>query len=81
MLMHDDKKKMATLMVAKLGAPVPKSAPEGAESDSSDELDMISEEILSAIERKDVKGLKEALQSMISCCMDKEDSAEENSDT
>lgn len=79
MLMKDNKKNAATIIMAKMSkgpSMVPKSEPEGAESDSSDELDFAAEEVLSAMERKDSRALKEAMKSFVQMCMDQYESEE-----
>lgn len=80
MLMRDDKKKAATLIIAKMkkGDKMGK-APEmdGAEQSDADELSMIADEIMQAIEKKDISALRDGLKSMVECCMNEEPESEE----
>jgi hypothetical protein len=77
--MKDDKKKLATVIVAKIGnKDKEKEMPEreGAEMES-DNLDLIADEIMSAFEKKDVKALKESLLAFIESKDEYEDESEE----
>jgi hypothetical protein len=66
MLMKDEKKKMASLIVAKALPGMPKDAESNPpESDDSIAMKTAGEELLSAIEQKDASGLVEALKSLI----------------
>lgn len=83
MLMKDDKKKMATVIVAKMrgGGERSYDAPEkdGAEKEMSPH-DVMTEEIMHAIEAKDADALKEALKSFVSQCLDEYEDEEHDSD-
>lgn len=85
MFMRDDKKKAATMIVAKL-----KKQPEdkisempekdGAEMADADQYDVAVDELVDALEKKDKRALKESLKSFVAMCMDDEDSEEEKSE-
>lgn len=71
MFMKDNKNKMATVIVAKLKdrdkeREMPMS--EGAEMSEPDDMEIMADEIIMAIEKKDVKMLKDALKSFIESC-------------
>lgn len=88
MMMPDDKKKRATLIIAKMkgGSPdMPKEAPksdDGAEMDSSMGYMAAAEEMMKAIESKDPKMLMSAVKAFVDMCMDEspEDESEYESD-
>jgi hypothetical protein len=84
MLMKNDKRKMATIIVAKMNKNpekmMEKSQHEGAEQETTDELDMIAEEVMNALQSKDVKAFKEAMKSMIEVCMNNSEDYEEESE-
>jgi hypothetical protein len=79
MIMNDPRKKMATLIVAKLkkGGESMKEQPEkdGAEQELNSH-EIAADEILSAIESKDAKALTEALKSFVEMCDESEDESE-----
>jgi hypothetical protein len=81
MMMSDKKKGMATIILSKMGKPseemseVPKNDI-GDELDQSAGKDAAAEEILQAVESKDPKALKSALQSMIDMCMNESEDEE-----
>lgn len=84
MFMRDDKKKAATMIVARLkGQPEDKISemPEkdGAEMADADQYDVAIDELMDAFERKDKVALKDSLKSFITMCMD-DDSGEEKSE-
>lgn len=73
MMMGDDKKNRATVIMAKLSGS--KEQPEkresnemGDEVDKSIPLDSAAEEILAAVESKDASALREALKSFYEMC-------------
>lgn len=80
MLMKDDKKSMATLIVAKMKSPnsdeqLKSNEKDGAEQEQ-DEYSMAADEILAAVESKDSKQLAEALKSFVTICMNSEEEEE-----
>lgn len=76
MLMKDDKKKAATLIISALKpAPSKVAEKDGAEQEMNDHS-IAADEILLAIEKKDVNALAEALKSFIQMCEYSEDEAE-----
>lgn len=74
MLLKDDKKKVATMLVAKLkkdGSDSMEEAPKNEMGDTMDSemgLDSATEEVLMAIEKKDPAMLKAALRSFMEMC-------------
>jgi hypothetical protein len=79
MIMSDDKKKQATLILSKKNKmlePVPTDE-SGAEMDSDMGMVSAAEEIMRAVEAKDAKMLKEALKSFYSMCEDCEPEKED----
>lgn len=68
MFLKDDKKKVTTLILSKLGKPEEKveEAPskDGVEQDSSMPLEACADELLQAVEQKSSKGIVEALKHM-----------------
>lgn len=75
MFARDDKKKVATMIVAKLkGQPEDKISemPEqdGAEMADADQYDIAIDELVDALEKKDKTAIKDSLKSFISMCMD-----------
>ena len=81
MLMKDDKKKMATLIVAKMrnGGERTHEAPEadGAEKDMS-EGDVLAEEVLHAIKSGNADDFSEALKAYVSHCIEANESEDES---
>ena len=79
--MRDDKKKMSSLIIAKMSGK-PEVAPQsedGAEVDDSVALKTAGEEFIAAIESKSPMAVVEALKSLMELCeMPEEDKAEEN---
>lgn len=81
MLMGDNKKKMATIIVSKLGkkeeseAPAPQKG--GVEQDDSVGMEACAEELLSAIESKSPKGIAAALKSAWEMMEAQEDEGED----
>lgn len=69
MLMADDKKNTATLIMKKMmgDKPVTEEAPtkDGVEQDDSVAVETAAEELISAIEMKSTKGIVEAIKSLI----------------
>jgi hypothetical protein len=67
MLLKDDKKKMVTTIIGKLGKSTMEETPmeNGAEQDDSIGMDSCAEEIIKAIEEKNPKALVEAMKSMM----------------
>jgi hypothetical protein len=74
MFMGDNKKKMTTLILDKMKGDSTKPVPmkDGGEIDNSIGIDSASEEIMSAIEKKDVKALTSALKSFMDMCYEEE---------
>lgn len=83
MLMKDNKKSMATIIVSKMkNRPQPlMDAPQsaGAEVADADELYMTAEEVMKALETRDIRGFKEAMEAMVEICMNKYESSEPES--
>lgn len=78
MLLKDDKKRAVTIISGKLGPAAEKPTNEmGDEMEMDAGLNAASEEIIAAIEQKNVSALKTALKSFIEMCEYEEDSAEE----
>jgi len=80
--MRDDKKKMATIIMAKMGKKpeeqeVPQSE-DGAEQDDSTALKTAGEEFLQAIESKSPLAVAEALKALIELCESPEQEAAEH---
>jgi len=67
MMMSDDKKKQATIIVASMKKPESEPMPEKPSEDVS-ELEVAADEIMQALERKDSKAMSEALKSFIDMC-------------
>jgi len=81
MMMRDNKKNVASLIVAKMASPnspekLVSSEKDGAEQDYSPHQ-MAAEEVMAAIEAKDSKQLAEALKSLVQMCMDSEEESED----
>lgn len=73
MLMKDDKKKAAMVIISKMRPSgeekmQPKMEKDGAEQEY-DQYEAASEEIIQAVESKDSRLLKEALKSFIDMCL------------
>jgi len=69
MLMKPDPNKLASLIMSKDGekSPVPLNE-DGAIVDDTIPSDIAAEELLTAIETKDVKGIVESIRSLIELC-------------
>lgn len=82
MMMSDDKKKQATLIVAKMkGMPAEKPTTEaGDEMDHSSGYMAAAEEMMAAIEKKDPTMFKDALKSFVDMCSMEEPEAEETAE-
>lgn len=80
MLMKDNKRSVATLIVSKMkNRPEPlQEAPQsaGAEIANADDLYMVSEEVMKALETRDIRGFKEAMEAMVEICMNKYETSE-----
>lgn len=83
MMMSDNKKKMATMIIAKMGPNGKEESQEAPKNENGDEMDSdhgysaASEEIIQAVESKDPKALKHALKSFIEMCLaEKSDDSE-----
>lgn len=80
MLMKPDNKKMATLIMAKMGKQ-PQEAPQsedGAEMDDSAALKAAGEELMQALESKSPLAVMEALKAAIELCESPEEEAAEH---
>ena len=79
MLLKDDKKKMVTTIIGKLGRPEMEKAPEkdGVEQDDSIGLESCADEIIQAVEEKSPKKLVEAMRSMMEM-LDEDNDEQEN---
>jgi hypothetical protein len=84
MMMKDDKRKMATIIVSKMkkGDESSSLAPEsaGAEVADADEMYMVADDVMEAIKNGDVRALKESLQSMIEVMMSRDSESEMESE-
>jgi hypothetical protein len=79
MMMKDDKKKVASVIIAKInGSNREKPQSEGAEIADSDDKDIAADEIMEAIKKSDVKALKEALKSFVEMCSYEEESKDDS---
>ena len=80
MLMKDNKKNIATAIVSKMkNRPQPlQDAPQsaGAEVADADDLYIAAEEVMKALETRDIRGFKEAMEAMVEMCMHKYRSSE-----
>jgi len=78
MLMKDDKKKMASIIVGKMDKPDEEMEPkEGAIPDDSVALESAAEELLQAVESKSPKAVVEAMKSLMDLMDQDEPSMEE----
>jgi len=76
MMMSDDKKKKAAMIIAEFKSPSKPMKPEMPAEDETDDsvgMDAAAEELMAAIEKKDVKALKVAFKSMMDMCSYKSD--------
>jgi hypothetical protein len=79
MLMKDDKKKMATIIMGKMGKP--QASPEsedGAEQDDSVALKTAGEELISALESKNPLAVASAIKALIELCESPEQESAEH---
>jgi len=80
MFMRDDKKNIATMIISKLKKQPEKTveAPkqDGAEIADPDAKDVAMDEFVMSLEKKDLRGMKDALQSFVSMCMDEYEESE-----
>lgn len=80
MLMQPDKKKMAALIIAKAGpkGEEMKEAPQvdGAEQDNSIAEESAAEDLMAAIEQKDVKQIVSAFKALMEICDNGESESE-----
>lgn len=82
-MMMTDKKKPATLIIAKMRKDKPDEeaaapmSPEGAENDDSMAKESAAEELLKAIESKSAKAIVEAFDSMMELCQGEAESEQE----
>jgi len=80
MMMADDKKKQATMIIASMSKkPKSESEPmEGPEMESEvSGLEMAAEDIMAAVEKKDAQALMHAMKAFHGMCMDEESSESE----
>ena len=81
MLMKDKNKNMAALIVSRRNdkaqplVDAPQSA--GAEVSDADEMYMLAEDMMQALEARDIRKFKDAMQAMIQCNMNQEESSED----
>lgn len=84
MLMKDKNRSMATVIVSKMkNRPKPlQEAPQsaGAEVADADELYMVAEEVMKALETRDIRAFKDAMEAMVEVCMNKYEASEEQSE-
>jgi hypothetical protein len=74
MLLKDDKKSMASLIISKMGKPGEKTEQvEEPAKDSSVGLESAAEDMLSAFESKDAAGLVSALKAFLEMCEEPEE--------
>lgn len=82
MLLKDKKKLAPAVILSKhLDSTEPmERRPEsaGAEMAESEDLYMVADEVLEALRQNDTRALKEALESFVECCMNKEQKSEES---
>lgn len=78
MLMHDDKKKTASLIVAGLKGPQPEKAEDNVENDGSIAEETAAEDLMAAIEQKSPKAIVEAFKNLMECCSPAEMESEES---
>jgi polyhydroxyalkanoate synthesis regulator protein len=76
MLLKDKKKMLPTIILRKLsnGEEHMQERPEsaGAEIAESEDLYAVADEVLEAIRQNDTRALKNAMESFVECCMNKE---------
>lgn len=76
MLLKDKKKMLPTIILRKMqdGEEKMQQRPQsaGAELAESEDLYAIGDEVLEAIRQNDTRALKNALESFVECCMNKE---------
>lgn len=86
MLMKNDKKGMAAIILSKLGkkdesaAPAPMSEDGSAQQDDSIAVDTAGEELIAAIKSGSAKGVVEAIKSIMELAESSEPEAEEASE-
>lgn len=84
MMLKDDKRSLATIIVKKMKdgeesfRDRPMSA--GAEMAESEDLYTVADELMEAIKNSDIRALKNALESFVECCNNKEHNSMETSD-
>ncbi len=66
MMLNKDPKKIASMIVMKVGKPEGESSE--SESKPDDGIMSAAEEAMAAIEKKDVKAFAEAMKAMVSMC-------------
>lgn len=81
MLMKDQKRNLASIIVAKMTKPSPESSESENMEPEYDELQAAADEVMAAIDTKDAVQLKDALKAMIQMCMNKAEAEEEASES
>lgn len=80
MMLKDDKRKMATIIVSKMKdgqeSYRPKLTEAGAENSHEDEMYMIADDVLRSIQDGDVRTFKRSLEAFIECCMGEDKKSE-----
>lgn len=77
MIMSDDKKKRASVIVAGLSKAAPSEMHEGVPEDASIAEDSAAEELIAAIESKSPKAVVEAMKSLMELCSSSAEPEEE----
>lgn len=67
MLMKDDKRATASLILQKRQPTTPDSSGNNSEASQEDDMYMIADEIMSAMKAGDVRALKVAMHSFVDC--------------
>jgi hypothetical protein len=78
MLMKNDKKSLATIIMGKMGPKPVEQSEDGAELDDSIGLKTAGEELLKAIESKSAMGVVDALKSLLELIESPEQEASEH---
>lgn len=75
MMLKDDKRRAATIIVRKMkdGSEAMRNRPEsaGAEMAESEDLYMLADDVMEAFKQGDTRHLKESMEAFVECCMGK----------
>lgn len=77
MLMKDDRKKMAALVLDRIGKAPTQAEPTESPVDDSIPLESAAEDLIAAIENKDAKALVQAFKDFMELCETEEPAAPE----